>query len=766
MTGPEQTRPPARGRPQNETAARSGGVGFWEWNVGTGELVTDVPAMLGYDPDRLTFHVDDLVKVIHPDDVIPAMTEATRHLKGLTGLYELEIRVRHQNGALHWFLVRGTREVDSAGRTTRIAGTATDITTRKRSEEELTRRCRRLTQTVADQTARLAEADRRRQQATDLRRAAETERKRSEAALIAVLDALGETALVLDDQGVVLTAGREAAAGLGTTADDLVGQAIFGALESGAAARLRAKIEQVRATGRPVRFRDERPGLIQDTTIRPVLDPQGEVDRLVVIARDVTERVRTEATLRENEEKYRELVDQGPVGVFEIDLASRRFTRVNDLVCERTGFTREELLSLEVQDLFTAASQDLFLERLAQMQRAGEGLTDTEEYEVRTQDGQTIWVSTSSRVVHRDGRPALVTGIAQDITAQKLAERAFQRRVELQRAFSVLSSEFTSSPPDRIDDVVADTLATVGRAGGADRCVLYERTEVGPIMDNTQEWCAPGVEPRIDARQGLSFETCHWFMEQLTRFQYVSIERLAGLPQAGSAERKFLRNLGVLSLLAVPLHLDGNLIGWLGLESSVQERTWSKDDIGLLTMVGDLLMLALGRKQAAEALAGKRFEVEALARELDKADSTVTTLLKRLDQQEASLQRDVVENISTLVGPYVERLAGTHLDSDQRQYLAQIKTNLDKVVSPFARALKSEWARLTPMEIQVAQLVRDGHQSLQIADMLNISPSAVAFHRRNIRRKLGLRSRKQSLMAHLLSLSRDAVPTGGGPAQA
>ncbi|MBU1742365.1 MAG: PAS domain S-box protein, partial [Proteobacteria bacterium] len=504
-------------------------------------------------------------------------------------------------------------------------------------------------------------------------------------------------------------------------------------------------------------------GRVQDITIGPVFDHKGRVERLVVVGLDVTDRARAEAVFRESERKYRELVDQGPVGVYEIELASRRFTRVNDLVCERTGFTREELLSMNPRDLFTEESQVVFLERMRLIKEGAEGLADTEEYEVRTKAGQTLWVSAGLRVLDRDGRPAVVDGIVQDITEQKLAEKALQTKVDLQRAFSVVSSEFISAPPERIDDVVGDTLAIIGRATGADRCCLFQSAEADRVMDNTHEWGAPGIEPQIDFRQGLSFQPCLWFMDQLARFQYVSVERLAGLPQGASAERKFFRNLGVRSLLAVPIHLSGSLTGFLGIESAVQEKTWSKDVIGLLTMVGDLLMLALGRQRAAEALAGKRHELEALSQELEQADATVTTLLKRLDQQAESFKRDVVENIGTLVGPYVGRLAGTHLDADQTQYLTLIKTNLDKVLSPFARALKSDWARLTPMEIQVAQLVRDGNQSLQIADILNISPSAVAFHRRNIRRKLGLTSRKQSLMTHLMSLSREKYPADDGP---
>ena len=102
---------------------------------------------------------------------------------------------------------------------------------------------------------------------------------------------------------------------------------------------------------------------------------------------------------------------------------------------------------------------------------------------------------------------------------------------------------------------------------------------------------------------------------------------------------------------------------------------------------------------------------------------------------------------------YVEELKKTQLTAKQLLYIETIENNLNDIISPFLRNLTLKDFNLTPKELQVAHLVKEGKTTKQISDIINISTVAIDFHRNNIRKKMGLNKKKTNLRSHLLSLT-------------
>ncbi len=109
----------------------------------------------------------------------------------------------------------------------------------------------------------------------------------------------------------------------------------------------------------------------------------------------------------------------------------------------------------------------------------------------------------------------------------------------------------------------------------------------------------------------------------------------------------------------------------------------------------------------------------------------------------------MLADIKKLVYPYIEKLENKGLDDDAQTFVNIIMSNINNLISPFATTLSSKYFSLTPSEIQIADLIKHGKTSKEIASMLNVSPKAVSFHRGNLRKKLGLLNKKINLRTYL-----------------
>ncbi len=155
---------------------------------------------------------------------------------------------------------------------------------------------------------------------------------------------------------------------------------------------------------------------------------------------------------------------------------------------------------------------------------------------------------------------------------------------------------------------------------------------------------------------------------------------------------------------------------------------------------------------ASAALANLERELATQKANLETVNTALKVILKGREDDKKELENKVLSNIRELVNPYLEKLRKTNLDSTQREYLAIIQANIEGVTAPFAHHLSSKAFNFSSREISVANLILEGRGTKEIADILCISANAVEFHRKGIRRKLGIRNKKVNLRTRLLSL--------------
>jgi len=157
-------------------------------------------------------------------------------------------------------------------------------------------------------------------------------------------------------------------------------------------------------------------------------------------------------------------------------------------------------------------------------------------------------------------------------------------------------------------------------------------------------------------------------------------------------------------------------------------------------------------KRQEKALIRREREIKSKSRNLKEMNTALKVLLKQREQDQRDMEEKVLGNIKHLVIPYLGKLKRGRLGEQERSCVKVLESNLQSIISPFSQRLSSKVLNLTPKELQVANLVKEGRTSKEIAELLDISPATVALHRNRIRKKLDVIGKKVNLRTYLVSL--------------
>jgi PAS domain S-box-containing protein len=375
----------------------------------------------------------------------------------------------------------------------------------------------------------------------------------------------------------------------------------------------REVIPTIRATGSwegeiMVRHKDGREFPVWLTTSM-VKNEGDEPVAMVGVMRDVTERKKAEAVLKESEEHLKDLLDSINAGIMIIEMDTHTIVDVNTLAADLIGLRKERIVGSTCHKFVCPSEVGM-----CPITDLDESVDNSERKLVKA-DGRTIPILKSAVPIKREGKDYLVESFI-DITGLKRSEEALSHRVDMEKVISSISSRFIKPVSKDFDSYVSVSLKEIGEFEGMDRSYLFMFSEDGRTMDNTHEWCAEGVEPQIENLKGLTVEHFPWWMEKLRKFENIHVPIVADLPPEAGAEREILQAQGIQSLIVVPLISAVGLIGFLGLDSVRGERAWEKEDIRLLKLIGEIFVNAIERKGAIEQIRTSLEEKEALLHEI------------------------------------------------------------------------------------------------------------------------------------------------------
>ena len=137
--------------------------------------------------------------------------------------------------------------------------------------------------------------------------------------------------------------------------------------------------------------------------------------------------------------------------------------------------------------------------------------------------------------------------------------------------------------------------------------------------------------------------------------------------------------------------------------------------------------------------------------ELDEKTTALKVLFEQRGVEKKQLEETIISNVKELITPSLRRLKNSKLSSRQQKELNLLEKNLNEIVLPFTNNAHPSYLKLTPTEIQVANFIKHGAPSKDIADSLGLSQRTVDTHRYHIRKKIGISGKGLNLRECLCS---------------
>ncbi len=460
---------------------------------------------------------------------------------------------------------------------------------------------------------------------------------------------------------------------------------------------------------------------------KPVYD-RGKISGLQGVSRDITERRRAEELLRRSEEKYRTVLNNASDAMVLGD-EQGNLLEVNRKAEELFGYPREELLRMHYTQLHPAIELETTMAAHRDIVTHGKG--GLQKGVVLRKDGTVVPVDITATAIEYDGMRILQASF-RDISQHKQTEDTLERLIrertaELSEKNKQLVEEITERK--QMEEEIKkerETFFTVLK-NYPHGVALVDRNGVNQY-----------VNPEFTEITGYTIEDIptgrDWFQKA-----YPVAEYRKKVINAWKADR-VKTGIGVDRHFSITCK-DGHV-------KDIEFRitfleNWS------ITVLNDIT----ARKRAEDSLKKRDRELEVKSRTLTEMNAALKILLKQREKDKDEVEANVLSHVKQLVMPYIEKLKNCRIGAKEKGYVSILESTMKEIVSPFSNKLSSKYLNLTPKEIEIANLIKEGKTTKEIGELSNVSPGTVAFHRHNIRIKLNLKNKKDNLRSYLLTLS-------------
>ncbi|MGI0492391.1 PAS domain-containing protein [Alkalinema pantanalense CENA528] len=188
--------------------------------------------------------------------------------------------------------------------------------------------------------------------------------------------------------------------------------------------------------------------------------------------------------------------------------------------------------------------------------------------------------------------------VLRQIKKHNQVQQALEFQVTLDQLIAQVTHSFIQAQSQDINPLINAALQEIGDFTQVESTYVFRYSEDHQSHSMTHEWVAVGIAPQIHRTQNLPVAQFPWSTLQLQQGNVVYITNLNSLPPEADLDRQNFQNFGLQSLLAIPLKIHGQILGFVGFSSFHHIHFWSENNIRLLQIFTDILANVLQQQQA------------------------------------------------------------------------------------------------------------------------------------------------------------------------
>jgi PAS domain S-box-containing protein len=305
-------------------------------------------------------------------------------------------------------------------------------------------------------------------------------------------------------------------------------------------------------------------------------DARGRITGGFGVQVDVTQQKKAFAQIRQSEEKLRQITENMGEVFWLRDGVNNTILYVNPAY--------EKVFGRSCHSLYQ--NPNSFLDSIYDEDRSRvvsefEEYARTEKfnstYRIERPDGEIRWVHARSfPVKNEEGETVRHTGIARDITQEKENRDTLRKQRNIQNIFTRMSGRIIAADAESFTDEITEVLGIMGAAFKADRGYIFQITHDESLLNNTIEWCAPGIVSHKNELQNVPLDSFPWLKKMLLSHEYIFIADVEELPFEARAEQKEFLREKIKTLISVPLYRENKVIGFIGFDAVRKQRHWDQ----------------------------------------------------------------------------------------------------------------------------------------------------------------------------------------------